>query len=154
MTAPRLTRREILLAAITALVCFGVAVPLTAASRATSAMNAPAPKCKPTGVGWSCVLPRFTTDNYRSYSVKIPGLDLSCLYSPEDDIVGSAEGFSCDRLSMDATKCYDGVLGSLSTFITIRRMEVDTPPRCVTTSAKPGYKITRGYVPDVYYRNP
>ena len=32
MTAPRLTRREIVLVALTALVCFAIAIPLTSAS--------------------------------------------------------------------------------------------------------------------------
>jgi hypothetical protein len=38
--------------------------------------------------------------------------------------------------------------------MTIRRIEVDEPQRCVTTSKPPYYRITRGYIPHVYYRNP
>lgn len=111
----------------------------------------PLPSCKRDQVGSViCVIPRLPTGGvYRDYEIRVPSLDVTCSVTPEspnpNPQYSTPKAISCDRLSVDPLKCNDGVFGSLSVFITIRRIEVDTPQRCVLTTANPGYKLTSRY---------
>jgi hypothetical protein len=51
-------------------------------------------------------------------------------------------------------ECNDGLFGSTTVVMTIRRFEVDKPQTCVTTTKDPYFKLTSDVTRHVYYRNP
>lgn len=90
---------------------------------------------------------------YAAYTVRIPDLDVTCLLSPADASQNLPESFGCSRAST-SLKCVDGIFDSLSVALSVRRVEIDEPQTCRLKPSPPGYKLTSGYTPHVFYRNP
>lgn len=121
-----------------------------AATAAAHDLTARPPICRRSSTGYVCRLPHIARGSFGAYTVNDRDLDLSCLL-----IRSGGLSFGCDRLSKPFNKCVDGTLSSVSVFINLARMELDTPQRCVPKPGHhPPYKLTSGYEKRVFYRSP
>jgi hypothetical protein len=107
---------------------------------------------------YACTLSTLPNPTLGAYEFRVPALDLDCTVNGESRTAGIDAAFACERLSLldpsVVVKCTDGVLGSLSTYISVRRMEIDKPANCVPTTTPPYWKATTNSIHHVYYRNP
>jgi hypothetical protein len=61
---------------------------------------------------------------------------------------------ACDRLSLNALKCIDCVVGSCAVSMSACRFEGDRAQPFITRAKPPGYRLTGTYTPHVYYGSP
>jgi hypothetical protein len=92
------------------------------------------------------------------YDVEVPSLDLECWQTPAPPaFVGVPTSFSCHRASRPPIlRCTEGLVGSLTAWITPYRMYLSFPDQCIPDKSKPkGYVVTKrgGYTKD-YLRTP
>ena len=101
-----------------------------------------------------CTLTKLLPEGLESFEVHIPDIDLRCVaYGPKTTKNVPAR-FDCDRLSLPAKKCTDGIFGSWSMVAAANHYEVDSPPTCKTRYGKPDYKLTSGSTSQGFPRNP
>src|SRR4051794_26581848 len=129
-------------------VVLGVAVTVvaTAFAGSTAPSPIPAPRCHvESTVSHACTFSALPVGALGQYTLNFPGIDLACIYGADEPSLSLAASLTCDRLSLNGVRCNDGLLGSMSAVITVRRMEIDEPQTCVAKTAPPGFKILRGY---------
>lgn len=130
-------------------VVLGIGIAL-AGTAAAHELTARAPSCRANSTGYVCSFPHIPKGRYTAYTLKVPDVDLSCLFSRYN-----RASFDCDRLSKPTLKCVDDTLSSLSVSITLGKMEVDTPQHCIPEPGHhPPYKLTSGYRAHTFYRAP
>jgi hypothetical protein len=101
-----------------------------------------------------CTLQSMPALGGEAFELRLPVIDIGCNAYAADSTSNLPAMLSCDRLSLSSIRCVDGVFGSWAVVMSARRFEVDSPQQCVMRSKPPGYKLTSGYTPHVFLRNP
>ena len=98
-------------------------------------------------------MPRIRQEQFE---LRLPVIDLKCDAAAADLADNIPPTLYCNRLSTpDLTlRCIDGVLGSLTVDMSLRRFETESSQTCVTRSAPPYYKLTSGITRHTFFRNP
>jgi hypothetical protein len=151
--------KTLLACTLTAVVTAGVITGIGIAGRAGARSG---PVCGPRteGTGFQthhvyvCTLRTLPAPGQQSFELRLPSIDVLCTPFGGDASSNVPPFLACERLSLSSLKCVDGVFGSWTAEISARRIEVDSPQPCKTQAKPPGYKLTGGYTPHVYYRNP
>ncbi|HEU5371099.1 MAG TPA: hypothetical protein VFU51_01790 [Gaiellaceae bacterium] len=103
-----------------------------------------------------CTVTKMPGLRQTAFELRLPAIDLRCDALGADLADNIPPGLSCDRLSVPEVpiRCRDGVLGSMTVFMSLRHVETESSQTCVTRARAPYYKVTRGIESHVFVRNP